>query len=138
MSQIDGETDEGALKNFEVIIDSTFSYSHRVYSDSAIYLEGQYNYNNRLYELQYKLIPQKAGLFYFSQATLLYPAEEDQEFSGKCRNKSSEADVEMNNGADNNIDLLKESPDEHFNTWILEKPEERFHGFGGYCFWVEE
>ena len=63
---------------------------------------------------------------------------QNQSFDGKCSGKDIEGISNLNNGADNNIELLLDSPDPNFNSWILEKPYQRFHKFGGYCFYVVE
>ena len=44
----------------------------------------------------------------------------------------------MNDGAENNIHMLLDSPDPRYRDWIMQKPEKRFHQFGGYCFYVKE
>jgi len=51
-----------------------------------------------------------------------------QAFDGKCKNTKYNINTWLNNGLDNNISLLKLSPDEHYNKWILQKPNERFYG----------
>ena len=43
----------------------------------------------------------------------------------------------MNDGAENNIHMLLDSPDPHYRDWIMQKPEKRFHQFGGYCILCE-
>ncbi len=37
-------------------------------------------------------------------------------------------------GADNNIGLLSDSPDPHYNAWILSDPDDLFYKFGGIAF----
>lgn len=100
-------------------------------------LIGNYNYAGGEYTLEYKLVLKKAGLYYLEQAVApeLSP---DQTFENKCSNTGIGAEVNMNNGNENNIDLLSESPDPHFNEWILANPADRFYKFGGFCFKVAE
>lgn len=124
--------DDG-LQYFDVFISPEFNY-HR----GGELLFGQYNYENGVYLLAFKLIPRKPGLFYLEQGSALYPLEETQEFPGKCRNKISDARVTLNGGSDNNIGLLSDSPDPHYNAWILSDPDDLFYKFGGYCFYVVE
>lgn len=128
---------EAALSSFEMIVNDSFNFSEFNYSDGAISYIGQYNYESGNYTLAYMLIPRAAGFFHFSHSCSLVKLGEDQDFDGKCKNISSDVVVKLNDGADNNIEMLNDSPDPHYNDWILQKPEERFHKFGGYCFYVK-
>lgn len=71
---------------------------------------------------------------YFSDQRLKSTPVRWQDFLGKCDYTEMDARVTLNDNADNNIDYLRLSPDKQYNTWILEKPDERFYKFGGYVF----
>ena len=76
-------------------------------------------------------------MFYLEQ-TVFPDSDQSQEFEGKCQRIEIGSAVKLNEGTDNNIDMLNDSPDPHYNDWMLQKPEQRFHRFGGYCFYVKE
>ena len=136
--KIDHNPAKDGLPFFEVLLAEAPNYHLRQYSGGTSGLSGQYEYREGKYFLKFKLIPHTAGIYFMEQGSALYPLNEWQDFPGRCKNSSSEAFVNMNNGADNNIDYLALSPDPHYNDWILIKPEDRFHKFGGYCFVVVE
>ncbi len=129
-----------ALNDFEVIVDSIFNFGKAIFNDGSVSYYGNYNYeiDTEKYSLVYKLVPLKTGFYYFSHALLIGQFGEHQNFEGKCKNLEVDAAVNLNEGADNNIDMLRDSPDSYFNNWILIKPEDRFYKFGGYCFYVKE
>jgi len=139
--EISGDTsNEAALQIFDVLIDSETDFDLINYSNGVVAYIGEYSYSGNEYDLSFQLVPKEAGLFYFSLASAIYFYEDNQSFAGKCKEKGIDAIGYVNNGngADNNIHLLSDSPDSHYNEWMLAKPEDRFHHFGGYCFYVEE
>ena len=119
------------------MIDTSFNYSLQEFSDNQQGLVGQYSYNNHSYHLKIQLIIKTNGLFYIEQG-ISPDIEPNQNFERKCSNLGNNGHTNMNNGADNNISMLNSSPDPHYNDWILQKPAERFHRFGGYAFYVRE
>ncbi len=135
--KIDTITNLSKIANyFEIIVDTSYNYNLINYNNGSDALVGQFNYESKTYSLEYQLVTLESGLFYLEYGLLLGLID-NQSFSGKCSNISLSASVEMNNKIDNNISFLNDSPNEHYNTWILEKPEQRFHKFGGYSFYVE-
>ena len=138
IQRIDTFPTRDGLPNFEVILDPNQDYYFFYYSDTTSSLLGEYLYFNQEYSLSYKFIPLKAGLYCFTQGSSLYPIAENQEFPGKCPRHESDASCILNGGGDNNVDFLSRSPDPHYNDWILQKPESRYHRFAGYCFYVVE
>lgn len=138
ISKIDHNPAEDGLPFFEVLLAEAPNYHLRQYSGGTSGLSGQYEYREGKYFLRFKLIPQMPGLFCMENGSALYPQNEWQDFPGRCKNSSSNAFVNMNNGADNNIHYLSLSPDPHYNAWILSSPDDTFHKFGGYCFVVVE
>lgn len=135
--EISSNPARSAMLDFNVILDSLYDYDYFYYSNNEVDLYGEYLNQSNTYELKYKLVPLKSGVYHFRHLVDL-DFNRSQTFIGKCKNERVDAFVSMNNGADNNIDYLSLSPDPHYNTWILIKPEERFHKFGGYCFVVVE
>ena len=127
-----------SFEDFEVLLDSNYDFNFFTYSDGAKVLVGQYNYSNDQYDLAYKLIPKAEGLYLFCHGSEIYGLGEDQDFDGKCKKKSSDVYVSLNEGVDNNVNLLRDSPDPHYNDWILIDPQARFHNYGCYCFYVKE
>ena len=126
-----------ALGSFDVIVPEDFDYSIYNYLSGDIALIGQYNYENGTYALEYAIVPQDTGLFYFFHAAF-QSLDEDQNFPGRCPRVISNTNVELNGGAGNNIEFLSASPDPHYNDWVLQRPQQRFHDKGGYCFYVVE
>lgn len=126
------------FSEFEIIIDSIYDYNFFSYSSGAITLVGDFFYNANMYKLDFKIIPKIPGLFFFRHGLGIGSYGENQDFDGKCSNVKIDGAVKLNDGFDNNIEMLNDSPDSHYNEWILAKPQERFYKFGGYCFYVKE
>lgn len=133
----DSATNKGALVDFDVIVDSATNFSRLNYSNGQIDYIGEYNYLSNKYSLDFKLVPKASGLYVFSFFSLVWTLDKNQKFDGKCSNINVDGVVKMNDRGDNNIEMLKNSPDSHYNTWIFGNPEQRFHQFGGYCFYVK-
>lgn len=134
----DSFTDPAAILEFEILIDSSMDFHRFDYSTGEIAYIGEYNYLNNKYNLNFKLIPKSTGFYEFRFGSSLVGLDDSQNFKGKCDNLKVSAVVKLNEGADNNIQMLSNSPDSHFNNWVLQKPQERFHDGGGYCFYVKE
>lgn len=126
------------LSGFEFIVDSVYNYNLFCYSDGSCSYYGEYNYSNQEYSLYYKIVLQSSGLYRLSQGSAIYPLGEWQDFEGKCWNVYSDVSTKLNDGIDNNVAFLNNSPDPHYNDWILQEPDYRFHRGGGYCFYVRE
>ena len=63
------------------------------------------------------MIPRRKGVLIIAFGGGIY--ESNQEFEGKCKNITFSGGTPFNEGKDNNIYLLKESPIPHYNNWIL-------------------
>lgn len=138
VEKIDSEIYSNRIDDyFEIIIENDFNYELIQYSSGNQALSGEYNLEENIYKLKYKLIPTKEGLYFFQQGSSLYPDGEFQEFEGRCKNKINDAFVMLNNNEDNNVDYLLESPNEEYHI-IWEKKDKKFYNFGGYCFYVVE
>lgn len=128
---------EDTKEYFEFIENPTYNYECFIFSSSnSTVLIGEFNFQNDTFDLQVELIAKIPGLYHLVHTSTL--VNDDQDFPGKCRQVGIEGYTLMNEGMDNNIHLLEESPDSHYNTWILQKPDMRFHREGGYCFRVIE
>ncbi|MFT6783267.1 MAG: hypothetical protein ACJA1A_003207 [Saprospiraceae bacterium] len=120
----------------EFISNSNFNYSPYVFNSGNSWLNGEYNEDNGYFNLEVDFIAKEPGTYCLFQGSNLLTST--QEFPDKCSGVGFDVEVIMNNGEDNNIDLLKESPNPHWNTRIFEKPDERFYRAGGYCFRIVE
>lgn len=118
------------LSGFEFIVDSVYNYNLFCYSDGSCSYYGEYNYSNQEYSLYYKIVLQSSGLYRLSQGSAIYPLGEWQDFEGKCWNVYSDVSTKLNDGIDNNVAFLNNSPDPHYNDWILQEPDYRFHRGG--------
>lgn len=124
------------IDDFELIFDPGSNYGVRTYSTGEKRLRGQYAFSENHYHLAFKLVPKTPGLYYIEQGIAPHISA-DQAFEGRCHRTSIYGSVNMNDGADNNIHLLNDSPEPHFSEWIPLKPQDRFYDFGGYCFYVK-
>ena len=130
--------DRGALAAFDVIVDSTYDYQPFESSSGFFAYTGSYKYTGGQYELKFQVVPLESGLYCFAQGSWLFDFGADQFFEGKCGGIGAEAIVLQANQEQTNIEFLSESPDPHYNDWVLLRPQERFHDNGGYCFYVVE
>ncbi len=131
----DTVTNEAALEDFEVLVNEQTNFHPFYYDSGSISFVGEYAYENNQYTLTYQFIPQTTGFFLFNHGSTLL--NDRQHFEGRCSNNVNNATVTLNDGGENNIHLLHESPNTHYNEWILEKPDKRFHKFGGFAFRVK-
>ena len=126
-------------KYFKFIDNPEYDYSLRVASEDLSIYEGNYNYNEDTFDLSFKFIANKAGTYFLRQGCASGKVE-DLDLSGKCPDMNIvDVWVDMNSSQTypaNNIELLAESPDPHYNTGILANPKSQFYQFGGYCFRV--
>lgn len=122
---------------FEYIKDPGYDYGAFYSSNNANGLNGAYRYSNDTFSLEIKLITKRTGVFLLRQesAVLAGPGEQ-QDFPGRCGNNGFDVWVKMNDGANNNLDLLKASPDVAWQQLATEDPERNFYRWGGYCFKV--
>ena len=121
---------------FDVLAEEVYGMGLNTTSDDIQYFSPNFIYENNRYYLAYKFIPKAGGLYYF---TFGVEPHDNQVFDGICNKNGGtfKGFLDLNEGANNNIDLLSESLDEDINTWLLEKPEDRFHREGVYVFRVE-
>ena len=121
---------------FDFVENENYNY-HLFYVSELSGIDGEYNYDNDSFDLQVMLIPKKEGTFFLHQGSGFGSSHNEiQNFEGHCNGVIADAWVSMNADSSNNIELFLESPDPHWNTWLLNKPVERFQHVGGYCFKV--
>lgn len=123
-------------KYFDFISNQKNNLRWFTFSDGSTEIHCDYDYEDNTFSLEAKIIAKSPGVFYLIFASGLVGSTQD--FPGKCSGTGFDAVTVMNDGEDNNIHLLEESPNPHFNDWILLKPQRRFHDSGGYCFRVVE
>jgi len=121
---------------FEFLVSPEFNFNPFTFSDGVTELNGQYNYQGDEYYLEYRIILKETGLFLISLATGPSFQDSRQEFTDRCPRKQLGSETQLNDGSDNNVDLLLESVLEASDA-LHADPENRFHKFGMYCFYVE-
>ena len=137
--KIDVEESFDVLDSFEILLPEGLDYERFDASSGNEFLIGEYEYNSdSKYSLDFSFVPKSKGTFLFRQLSQLSSFEPEQEFPGYCDLGGSKGICIVNEHEDNNIHLLENSPDPHFNEWVLEKPEKRFYDLGGYAFVVVE
>lgn len=125
-------------KYFKFIDNPEYDYKLSIFSEEFSIFEGKYNEKNDSFDLSYKFIACKEGTYFLRQVSHTSNVEE-QHFTDKCPGLNVDVWVNMNsiiNYPENNIELLTESPDPHYNTDILANPKSQFYHFGGFCFKV--
>ena len=124
-------------KHFEFVIESDFDLEVLETGDGSV-IDGQFNNTGTDYELEYRIVCKHKGLFLKSFSSRLFFRGADQEFPGKCRLVDANNPVTvLNEGADNNADLLLEAVDPGWHLLHNNRLDRDFHGLGGYCFRVE-
>lgn len=119
-------------ESFDFIENEVFDYAETIYSEGSA-LIGEYNFHNDTFNLSYRLITQKPGLYYHEFGS--WVGISSQTFDGKCLG-DIQVFVNLNVGLNSNIQLLSESPNWFYNTWIPQDPKVRFYNTGGYAFRV--
>ncbi len=120
-----------ALESFDFIEEDGYPFS--ISSGGTAFSE--YLFENGQYSLKFKLEPLEPGLYWLSFFSGIN--EEPLDFDGRCRGFQTTVFATMNQGEDNNVDFLLDSPNpEMLGLW--NRKDEKFHNFGGYCFYVVE
>ncbi|MDR9375251.1 MAG: hypothetical protein RI842_09885 [Schleiferiaceae bacterium] len=98
----------------------------------------RYSYDDDLYRLAYLVVMKDTGRFLLSNGSqLLSNHRGRQEFDGKCRRVGATAHGALAHPDSANIQMLEDSPDPHYHDWVLQKPQQRFHEFAGFAFYVK-
>jgi len=112
-------------KYFKIVNCSDTNATWYTFSDGATSLELKYSFYKDSFMLSLSITPKKKGVFIIAFGSGL--DNSNQEFEGKCNNKTFNAYCYPNKGKENNIELLKQSPINHFNNWILQNPDDRYY-----------
>ena len=125
-------------EHFDFIISPTYNYNLRISNSAGAELAGEFNYEDHVYDLEYKIVVKKPGLYLSTFSTWLDNFSERIDFPGQCKGQILDSWTMLNDGAANNDTLLLDAVDEgwhrHYNEPNL---NENFHRWGGYCFKVE-
>jgi hypothetical protein len=128
--------------NADLIVDSIYVFYLGEDANKFEVARGNYNYWDKIYRLEYKLVLKKSGLFLFNHSSNL---NEDilngQAFDGRCPNSEELGKVLLNNGSSNNVEMLHDGYDTYeggYIEFILRDPQKLFHDKGGYVFYVKE
>lgn len=125
--------------NFEYIKQVDMNYNVTPQTDYGNMLWGEYHYSNDTFYLSYNVVCKKPGIYLLENSSDIIPGHGAQDFPGSCSKRNGfDVWVLMNGGINNHVELLKESPDPHWNTWLVqqEKDNKLFSELGGYCFKV--
>ena len=124
--------------HFDFLIEKRFDLNIFNSTFDGVVLLGQYNYANNEYILEYGFVPKKPGIYLMYFNSFIGQNGEDQDFPGKCRlTDISNTRTVLNDGADNNADLLLEAVEPGWHLLYNNKLDRNFHDLGGYCFKVE-
>jgi len=115
----------GLLLYVDTIYSSIYNSYIQYFSDGGSMYFSDILFNNNYYQHSMKIILKKKGIYVLTYGPFVL--ESNYSFNGKCKGISFDLSPRLNKDLDNNINLLKESPDKHFNTWILQKPQNRFY-----------
>lgn len=127
------DLDDDLIELVDLIPNSNYSTHLQYFSNGGSKLFSSIILDIDTFKNELKIVLKKKGLYMLVYGP--FSLENNQDFEGKCRNSTFNLFSRLNEGMDNNIDLLKESPDEHFNKWTLEKPIQRFYR-GGFAYRV--
>ena len=121
---------------FDMVGNDDYNLEWFTYSSGASQIDGEYRFARDTFDIEIKVIPNTIGIYVLIFGSQLYSSGQD--FPGKCSKEDFDVTMLMNEGEDNHIHLLSESPNPYFNDWILQKPQDRFFSKGFYCFRVVE
>lgn len=128
-----------STKHIELIIDPQSDLESFNGSADGLVLFGQYEFKDSMYSLEYKFVCKHPGLYYTQFNSLLSLRGDNQDFPGKCPlDQFKVPRTILNNGAQNNADLLLEAVDPGWHLLYQNRLERDFLELGGYCFRVEE
>jgi len=123
----------------DIIDDTTFAYEPCYSTDSNSYLLfSSVNQNDSIYS-SVKIVLKKKGLFYLSfgiwNSNVMHCGL-SYVYSNYCDTVNFDLCTLLNKGKDNNINFLKESPNDRFNSWMLHPADKNFYERGGFAYKV--
>ncbi len=124
--------------HFDFLIETRFDLNIFNSIFDGVVLLGQYIYANNEYILEYEFVAKKPGMYLMYFSSDLGLQGENQDFPGKCDSQGiANTRTVLNDGADNNADLLLEAVDPGWHLLHNNRLDRGFHDLGGYCFKVE-
>jgi len=124
-STFSGYTNLNTSKYINIISCTDTNYSWYTYSTGETSIDFTYPLIKDSFNITINITPKRAGVFIIAFGGGQHNS--NQYFKGKCDDIDFDAYFFLNEGTDNNISLLKQSPLEHYNTWILQNPHDRFY-----------
>jgi len=121
----------------DIIEDTTFAYETSYSTDSNSHLSFRsVNQYDSIYS-SVKIVLKKKGLFYLSfgiwnsnSIRCGFP------MNNSCDTINFDLRTILNKGRDNNINFIKESPNDHFNSWMLHPADKNFYERGSFVYKV--
>jgi len=139
--EISGEVPrDTVLNNFEVLADtSKYTFYKYIYNSGTVSYDGQYNYLNNIYKLEFSIIPRDTGLYYLVYGSLASTVDAFQDFPGRCDiNILNRVYTIVNEGGDNNLDLLLESLSSYYSGVLYNDYRDNLNKNGIFLFRVTE
>jgi len=115
-----------------VILNSKYNYYIQNFDNGNSSLFSNIIHNADTFKNEIKLVLKKKGLFMLSYGP--FANECNQDFEGKCIDY--QLGTRLNIKRDNNINLLKESQDDFFNTWMFIDTNRFFWQKSGFAYRV--
>ena len=106
-----------------------------VFSNGTSMLSGTMYVSKQLNSFSLSFIPNKRGDYMLTFGAF---ANGSNNVINDCETFDINLCTRLNKGLDNNINLLKESPNEHFNTWMIAKTERFYETKSGFAYRVIE
>ncbi len=114
----------------------TLNLNINYFSDGTSMLNGTMRVLRGTNSISIKFVPTIAGLYMLTFG--VFTIQNNDQYEGGCKRSFFDLSTILNKGQDNNIDLLKQSPNEHFNTWMIQKPERFYYQKSGFAYRVIE
>ena len=124
----------GNLNYFKYLKDSLSNYFPFVYSKGDASYSGQFVSIQDSHYLAFAIVCTSPGTYYMNNVNGAFLRSDP--FPGWCFSLKYDASIVVNNGADNNYDLLFTAVDSFFIKHSARENGKYFHKFGGYCFQV--
>ena len=128
------ELDSRITDFIDIIPNNDFNYYTQTFSSGHIALYSNIILDGDTFRNEVKVVFKYKGLFMLTYGSS--SIENKYNFEGKCSSRGFNLFTRLNPGMDNNIELLAQSPDSHFNDWLLKQHTDRFYD-GGFAYKVE-
>ncbi len=125
-------------KNFSFVKDTAYEFYALNFSGGSSYLRGQYNLSKDTFDLEFKMVCKKAGVYFLnwiSETNTGHGGSSD--FPGVCTASKVYFYYNMNRRVGNNKELLKTVSEAYSQQWLQNTDYASiFDEAGGYCFKV--